>query len=271
MDAARPESVFAQLDALLSTLCNRDGETLVKQKDSVADVTANRLLGEQTSKRGTWVKRLATLFSAFMAFGLGLVIGVSLSPVQNPEKRELVSGVPPRLVAEKIICAESNGDPNAKNKGSSATGTAQFIDETWLYMIRAHRPDLAQMSNKKALELRRDPEVAREITMRLLERNATMLRRRELPVTPGTLYLSHFAGGAGAVALLLAADAEDAASVMARADVTGQTKRQKLVKANPFLSSLTVADIKNWADKKMRGSTASPCRSAASRLPLSGA
>jgi hypothetical protein len=61
------------------------------------------------------------------------------------------------------------------------------------------------MSNKDSLELRRDPGLARQMTMRLLERNATMLKRRELPVTAGTLYLSHFASGGGAVALFLAA------------------------------------------------------------------
>jgi len=47
-------------------------------------------------------------------------------------------------VVEKIIGVESNGDPNAKNKRSSATGLGQFLDETWLEMIGAHRPDLAK-------------------------------------------------------------------------------------------------------------------------------
>ena len=44
----------------------------------------------------------------------------------------------------------------------------------------------------------------------------------------------------------------DAASVMASADATGRTKREKLVKANPFLERFTVADLKTWADRKMR-------------------
>jgi hypothetical protein len=41
-------------------------------------------------------------------------------------------------VVERIIGVESGGDPNAKNKRSSATGLGQFLDETWLDMIRAH-------------------------------------------------------------------------------------------------------------------------------------
>jgi len=39
---------------------------------------------------------------------------------------------------------------------------------------------------------------------------------------------------------------------MATADATGRTKREKIVKANPFLERFTVADLRNWADRKMR-------------------
>jgi hypothetical protein len=156
-------------------------------------------------------------------------------------------------VVEKIISAESNGDPNAKNKRSSAMGLGQFLDETWLDLIRAHRPDLARGRNKdKILELRRDAEITREITMRFTEQNAGMLRKRGLPVTPGTLYLAHFAGSAGAVAILSALGDADAASVMASADATGRTKRDKIIRANPFLERFTVADLRSWADRKMR-------------------
>jgi len=78
-----------------------------------------------------------------------------------------------------------------------------------------------------------------------------MLRKRGLPVTPGTLYLAHFAGGAGAVAILSAMENADAALVMATADATGRTQREKIIKANPFLERFTVADLRNWADRKM--------------------
>jgi hypothetical protein len=156
-------------------------------------------------------------------------------------------------VVERIIGVESHGDPNPKNKRSSATGLGQFLDETWLDMIRAHRPDLAKgRSQDEILELRRDAKVAREITARFTQRNVEMLRKRSLPVTPGTLYLAHFAGGAGAVAILSAMENADAALVMATADATGRTNREKIVKANPFLERFTVADLRNWADRKMR-------------------
>jgi hypothetical protein len=154
-------------------------------------------------------------------------------------------------VVDKIISVESNGDPNAKNKRSSAMGMGQFLDQTWLDLIRTHRPDLARGNKEQVLELRRDADIAREITMRFTEQNAGMLRKRGLPVTPGALYLAHFAGGAGAVAILSALEDADAASVMAGADATGRTKRDKIIRANPFLERFTVADLRSWADRKM--------------------
>ena len=61
------------------------------------------------------------------------------------------------------------------------------------------------------------------------------------------------AGGAGAVAILSAPENADAALVMASADATGRSKREQIIKANPFLEHFTVADLKIWADRKMRG------------------
>jgi len=156
-------------------------------------------------------------------------------------------------VADQIIRAESSGDPEAKNKRSSATGLGQFVNETWLRLIRAHRPDLIKgRSEDEVLQMRRDAAIAREITIRFTERNASILRKRGLPITPGTLYLAHFAGSGGAVAILLAEEQADAASTMANADGTGHTNREKLIKLNPFLERFTVADLKLWADRKMR-------------------
>ena len=157
-----------------------------------------------------------------------------------------------KAIVERIIVVESGGDSNARNKRSSATGAGQFLDETWLEMIRTYRSDLVGgRSEKEILELRRDPALTRAIMTRLVEQNAAMLKKRGLPVTPGTLYLTHFAGPAGALAVLSVSENADAASLMASADTTGRTTREKLVNANPFLKELTVGDLKNWANRKM--------------------
>jgi len=158
------------------------------------------------------------------------------------------------VVAERIIRAESGGNPQAKNNRSSAFGAGQFIDQTWIEMIQKHKQDLLLgRSRDEVLQLRGDSALSREIVVRMVEGNAKTLKKRGLPVTPGTLYLAHFAGSAGAVALLKSADHLDAAATLAAADASGRSSREKLVKANPFLATFTVGDMKSWADRKMRG------------------
>jgi len=157
-------------------------------------------------------------------------------------------------VVSRIVAAESRGLVDAKNKHSSASGPAQFLDDTWLEMIRAYRPDLTKYRTRaQLLALRAKPQLAHDIAVRFAERNAALLHRRGLPVTAGTLYLAHFAGAAGAAALLTAPPHADAAGVMAMADASGRTSREKIVKANPFLDEFTVTDIRRWADRKMQG------------------
>lgn len=158
------------------------------------------------------------------------------------------------IVVERIMRVESSGNAKAKNTRSTATGAGQFLEETWLEMLQKHRQDLVPgRSRDDLLELRTDAKLTREIVTRMVERNAKTLKKRGLPVTPGTLYLAHFAGSAGAVAVLTSADDRDAASLLAGADSTGRSSREQLVKANPFLATLTVGDLKSWANRRMRG------------------
>jgi hypothetical protein len=190
-------------------------------------------------------------------FALALFAAMALAWVSHALFRDAgapVDKAAVKVLVERIITAESGGDANARNKRSSATGAAQFIDETWLEAVRKHRRDLLLgRSDKEVLELRRDADLSRQIATRQVEQYAAMLSRRGLPVTPGSLYLAHFAGPAGAVALLSGAESADAATLMAAADSTGRTTREKLVSANPFLKVLSVGDLKKWADGKMRG------------------
>jgi hypothetical protein len=187
-------------------------------------------------------------------FACGWLGGLSVYWLFHHRPERLTDGVVFDAIVERIIEVESSGNANAKNKRSSATGLGQFLNETWLDLIRAYRPDLISgRSTDEILELRRDAKLNREITIRFVERNAGMLKRRGLPVTPGTIYLAHFAGSAGAVAILSAPQNADAALVMASADKTGRTKRGNLIKANPFLERFTAADLRIWADRKMGG------------------
>jgi hypothetical protein len=49
----------------------------------------------------------------------------------------------------------------------------------------------------------------------------------------------------GAMTILLGPANADAASIIARADAKGQMTREKIIAANPFLGTFTVADLKS--------------------------
>ena len=206
-----------------------------------------------SAPRGSELQFLFVTIMLLVLLSLGACGGWSLYRYLN-KSDELSGGPAVSALVERIVAVESNGDPNAKNSRSSAMGLGQFLDETWLDLVRAYRPDLTRgRSAIETLELRREPKLAREIITRFVARNIVFLRQRRLPVTAGTVYLAHLAGSAGAVAILSAPENSDAALVIANADSTGRTKRGRLVKANPFLERFTVADLKAWADRKMRG------------------
>ncbi len=227
-------------------------------EELVVPMADRRWVSRDPRRRRRGIRFAIVMGSFLMALGLGWFGGSCYRYFFN-RPDELTGQTAIDAVVERIIEVESNGDPNAKNSRSSATGLGQFVNETWLDLVREYRPDLVRgRSDGETLELRREAKLAREITTRFVERNAAMLRRRGLPVTAGTVYLTHFAGPAGAVAILSASDTADAALVMASADATGRTKREQLIKANPFLEHFTVADLRAWADRKMRGALPFP-------------
>ena len=158
------------------------------------------------------------------------------------------------MLIDRIVLIESQGDSNARNKRSSAMGAGQFLDETWLELIRAHRRELfTGRTEKEVLSLRKNLGLSREMTRRFIERNAAALAKRGLPVTPSTLYLAHFAGPAGAVAILTSRGDADAAAVIASADSRAEVTRAKILNGNPFLRGFTVEDLKTWANIKTEG------------------
>ncbi|WP_456624126.1 lytic transglycosylase domain-containing protein [Bradyrhizobium sp. P5_C12] len=234
-----------------------DGNPRLLARSSEQTSRADEIRPPRPDERGSVVAARDWLSAESITLVFGVAIGVAfvVSFVLFRDAHlngKSIDRTAAKALVERIIIAESNGDPNARNKRSSATGTAQFLDDTWLEAVRRHRRDLIQgRTDKQVLDLRRDAELAREIAARLVEEYAAMLNKRSLPITPGSLYLAHFAGPAGAVALLAGAESADAASLMAAADATGRTTREKLVNANPFLKAMTVGDIKSWAERKM--------------------
>lgn len=156
----------------------------------------------------------------------------------------------------KIIGAESSGVANAKNSRSTATGGGQFIESTWIDVISRNRPDLIKgKSRQQILDMRNNLELSKQMTEALARENAQGLQKAGLPVTESTIYLSHFAGLGGAKSLLRANPNASAETVLG----------SSVAKANPeVVKGKTVADVINWAERKIGGQSSTSTASAAS-------
>lgn len=119
-----------------------------------------------------------------------------------------------------MISRESGGDANAKNPSSSATGLTQFIDSTWLGILKdgvtAERMgvNVSGMSDADLLALRTDPNISIMMGAAYAEQNANYLQQATGRVpSEADLYLAHFLGPEGAATMLNADPNASAASV----------------------------------------------------------
>lgn len=127
---------------------------------------------------------------------------------------------------------ESALNPNARAGTSSATGLFQFIDNTWLDMVRRHggahglgaeaaalNQGADPATRASILALRSDPELSARMAGELARENAERLQAR-LGRAPsaGELYAAHVMGPGGAIRLIEAAEqgAANAAAIFPR-------------------------------------------------------
>lgn len=107
--------------------------------------------------------------------------------------------------------AESNFDPAAKAKTSSASGLYQFIESTWMGMVDKHGEkygiNTEGMSRSDILKLRFDPDVAANMAAEFASDNKDYLERKwGGDIGPTELYFAHFMGAGGAASFLKARD-----------------------------------------------------------------
>ena len=199
-------------------------------------------------RRRSCISPLALLAVLIVGFGVRAQFHEQRWPDAPPQ-----SNASMKTLVDQIVKSESQGNPAAKNPYSSAVGLGQFVEGTWLDLVKTHRPDIAaSLTEKQILELREDSELSRFMTGRYVEQNTSILAKRGLPATPASLYLAHFAGPGGAAAILAAPENADAATVIANADHRPGITREKIVSGNPFMRNFTAKDLRNWADLKMQ-------------------
>jgi len=169
--------------------------------------------------------------------------GVAVDPLGAAGGTQIAGGGSAvEQLVDQIIRIESGGNATAKNPLSTATGLGQFIESTWLRMMKQYRPDLAStMDRISLLALRNDPTISRDMVTALAREGEAYLRGRGHQITAGRLYLCHFLGAEGANIVLSSNDAA----------LVGDVMGQGVVNANPFLKGRTVAYVKEWAEIKM--------------------
>ncbi|MDV6333035.1 transglycosylase SLT domain-containing protein [Asticcacaulis sp. 201] len=132
----------------------------------------------------------------------------------------------------KTATRESSLNPNAKAPTSSAAGLFQFIEQTWLGMVKSHgakhgygsyadqisvgRDGRYRVDNpaarKQVLSLRYDPNASAVMGAELTAGHAAYLKGR-IGRTPsqGELYVAHFLGAEGAADLIKASQTRPSA------------------------------------------------------------
>ncbi|MCB1474277.1 MAG: transglycosylase SLT domain-containing protein [Rhodobiaceae bacterium] len=132
----------------------------------------------------------------------------------------------------KTAARESAFNPDAKAPTSSATGLFQFIDSTWLGVIRENGTRFGLDEEAAAIEpagrgrfrvedpqmrshilaLRNDPEVSALMAGAFTEDNADYLRQAiGRDASEGELYIAHFLGAGGAAQMIRLAESDPGA------------------------------------------------------------
>lgn len=126
---------------------------------------------------------------------------------------------------DRVVGAESGGDPRARNPNSTATGVGQFIESTWLDLFRRYYPQQAATMGRDAiLALRNDSEVSRRLIEAYAKENADALQKAGLAVTEANLHLAHFLGVGGAIKVLKAAPDTPVANLLPQSAISANQK-----------------------------------------------
>jgi len=151
---------------------------------------------------------------------------------------------------------ESNGDYTVSSKTSSAGGKYGFINSSWISVVRRARPDLANLSDKELLALKTsDSELGKTVQEQaadyfLKKEVIPNLEKNGIEPDQRSIYLSWFAGPAGAVKILKSDPNTPISEVM----------EEKAIKANADIKlgdktfkDFTVADLQSWAGQNKGG------------------
>jgi hypothetical protein len=163
-------------------------------------------------------------------------------------KSEPLPGLPAPLVAQatpavdmtmdtfldRLMRAESGGRLTARSTTSSALGPFQFIDGTFLIVVRRHfAAETAALTPAQILALRTDLAFSRRAAEAFTRDNASLLVGASIPATFQNLRLAYLLGPGGAIKVLQTDPAMTLPTLLPA----------NVIRANPFMRSLTVSGL----------------------------
>jgi hypothetical protein len=193
------------------------------------------------------VGKVALLFLAFLfssAIACLAETGSEPKPTPTEGKTELTPTGSETVFLDRLMRAESGGRQFAKNPLSSALGPYQFLDSTFLDVVKRNLPNIAsQKSDEEILALRTDPKFSRDVALIYTRENASVLAANGVEASAANLRLAFFAGAMGAVKIVQAKPDELVSNLLS----------ETAILANPFLRDMTASQLLARSSREAEG------------------
>jgi hypothetical protein len=208
-------------------------------------------------------------------------VGAASTVVTALQRASAATGVDFRYLLGTAM-RESGLHPEAQSRSSSATGLFQFVEQTWLTMVKDYggryglssyanaiqrgpdgRLTVADQGDRTAiLRLRNDPHTAALMAAEYTRQSQTQMEGRlGRPVTNGELYVAHFLGATTACRLIQTAQVSPAASACTMFPREAEANHSVFYHSDG--SSKSVREVYNWAVSQHGGDAAATSQPAA--------
>jgi tape measure domain-containing protein len=209
-------------------------DEVITARDAMYDAFGDGMIG----RLERFIGKVGDLASAF---------GVVTASVGNTATSfDLLGKDPLGSYIQRLKMVESGGNPFARPTDrsgrplSSAAGSGQFTEATWMDFLREMRQDTMLWTKEAKLALRENEAVMTQAMQWKTDRDRRALERNGIPASERNLRASYMLGTSGGVNLL------SSAGERMLVDVIGE----KAMAANPSLQGMTVNDYLAMIEKQ---------------------
>jgi hypothetical protein len=171
------------------------------------------------------------------------------SLAQSPDGTLTGQSESEKRLLDRLMVVESGGKQFAKNPLSSALGPFQFVEGTFLEIMRRTKPALtAGKPDSEILRLRADPEISRGAALIYIRASAKSFAAKNVAANAANLRLAFFLGQTGALRVLTANPGKPVSSILSASTLA----------ANPWLGGLSAGQLISWSSRQVDTGEANP-------------